>query len=344
MRNTYDVWFILPLIGLSAFGAFNIFGIRPELLTHFLVFLVVGWVAFIAASRMKIPLLEQNYKIIYAIFIVLFLATILLGSDIRGSKRWIQFFSFRFQTSEFFKPVFLIAMASVLSSANRFSPRKLIIAGGLFLLPFLLIFNQPDLGSSLLYFATFLTMFYFSGLSTQLMFRGGIFATLMVPVGWLFMKDYQKARVIGFFNPNVDPQGLTYNITQSIISIGSGGWTGKGLGLGTQSRFRFLPEFHTDFAFASLVEQFGFVGGIVVIGLFAWIMAKVIQKIFASQENEFVYLYLIGTVAFLMIEIVINIGMNMGLMPVTGIALPFISYGGSSIVSTMIMLGLALAM
>lgn len=344
MKSLEDVWFILPLVGLSLFGAFNIFGIRPDLLTNYIFFLALGWAVFFAAQRTKTSLLEQNYKILYILFIVLFVATILLGDDIRGSKRWIQLFSFRFQTSEFFKPVFLLAMAAVLSSANRFTPRKMIIASVLFVVPALLIFLQPDLGSMLLYTATFLTMFYFSGLSTKYMFRAGIFGALMVPFGWLLMKDYQKARVIGFFNPDIDPQGLTYNLKQSIISIGSGGFDGKGLGLGTQSRFRFLPEFHTDFAFASLVEQFGFIGGLIILMLFASVMYKLIRKIFHSKDNEFPYLYLIGTAAFLMIEVVINIGMNMGLMPVTGIALPFISYGGSSLVSTMIMLGLALAM
>jgi rod shape determining protein RodA len=187
-------------------------------------------------------------------------------------------------------------------------------------------------------------MFYFSGLPTKLMVKGGLAGLLSFPIIWSLMKDYQRNRVVGFLNPQIDPQGLSYNITQSIITIGSGGVFGKGLGLGTQSRFQFLPEFHTDFAFASLVEQFGFLGGAIVLLLFGLLMYRLIQKIFVSRQNEFVYLYLIGVMTLLMSEIIINVGMNMGLMPVTGIALPFISYGGSSILSTMIMLGLALAL
>lgn len=342
--NKIDIWFILSLIGLSAFGAFNMFGIRPDLLGNFMLFLMVGWTVFIAMLRTKTPLLEQNYKSLYVLFIGLFIATMIFGADIRGSKRWISVLSFRFQTSEFFKPVFLIVMASVLSSANRFTPRKMIIVSSLFLLPMLFIFLQPDLGSTLLYTAAFLTMFYYSGLSTKLTFRVGMISVAMMPVLWFFMKEYQKARIIGFMNPDVDPQGLTYNIKQSIISIGSGQMAGKGLGLGTQSRYQFLPEFHTDFAFASLVEQFGFIGGFVVLLLYAIVLFKLVHKIFHLKENGFAYLYLIGAVAFFTLEILINIGMNMGLMPVTGIALPLISYGGSSIVSTMLMLGLALAL
>lgn len=344
--NKLDLWSILALVGLSIFGAFNLFGIRPELIGNYLMYLVVGWVGFgiIYSQRSKLPLLEQNYKLLYVVFIALFLLTFLVGSDSRGSTRWIPVFSFRFQTSEFFKPVLLIALASVLSSANRFTPRKTFIASVLCFIPCLLVFLQPNLSSALLYGAAFLVMFYFSGLPTQLMVKTGLAGLFAMPVVWLFMKDYQKNRVIGFLNPETATQSLNYNIMQSIITIGSGGFLGKGLGLGTQSRFHFLPEFHTDFAFASLVEQFGLVGGLIVLALFALLVLRLVQKIFVSRQNEFVYLYLIGTLTLLMVEIMINVGMNMGLMPVTGIALPFISYGGSSILSTMIMLGLALAL
>ncbi len=339
-----DLWIISALAGLCVFGFFNILGIKPELAKNYLLFTCIGWVGFIITCRSRIPLLEQNYKLLYIVFIVLFLLTFVLGSQDVGSTRWIPIFSFRFQTSEFFKPILILALASVLSSADRYTPRKTLIAIGLFALPFLLVFLQPNLSSALIYLVTFMTMYYFSGLSTQAVAKVGALMALSLPVLWFFMKEYQKARIIGFMNPNIDPQGLTYNINQSIISIGSGGFWGKGLGLGTQSRFQFLPEFHTDFAFASLVEQFGFIGGFVVILLFALLIARLVQKIFASKHDSFVYMYLIGTVALLMIEVTINIGMNMGLLPVTGIALPFISYGGSSILSTLILLGFAVAM
>lgn len=344
--SKFDIWLVTALTGLGIFGAFNIFGIRPELIGNYLTYVLLGWIGFffIYSNRDKIPLLEQNYKLLYIFFIGLFLLTFVLGSDARGSTRWIPIFSFRFQTSEFFKPVLLIALAAVLSSGNRFTPRKTLISAGLVGIPIILVFLQPNLSSALLYGVTFVTMFYFSGSSTKLMARVGVIGASLVPVIWYFMRDYQRNRIIGFLNPEINPQTLSYNTNQSIISIGSGGFLGKGLGLGTQSRFRFLPEFHTDFAFASLVEQFGFVGGFLVLMFLALLMYRLIRKIFESRNNEFVYLYLIGTVTFLMIEIVINVGMNMGLMPVTGIALPFISYGGSSILSTMIMLGLALSL
>lgn len=344
MKKSHDIWLILSLAGLSAFGMFNIYGIRSDLLFNYALFLIAGWTVFILTSRVNMTLLEQNYKVLYIIFIALFVLTFIIGEDIRGSKRWIDLYIFNFQTSEFFKPVFLITMAAVLSSVNKFTPRKLFVSVSLFLFPCIMIFLQPDLGTALLYMAAFLSIMYFSGLSTRLVLRAGLVIAAIMPFGWLLLRDYQKARIIGFMNPEIDPQGLTYNLNQSIISIGSGGLFGKGLGLGTQTRFRFLPEFQTDFAYASLVEQFGFIGGLIVLILFSVVLIRLVRKLFVRRDNEFEKLYLLGVIVFLLTEITVNIGMNMGLLPVTGIALPFISYGGSAIVSTMLLLGLALAL
>ncbi len=342
--NKWDIWALLALVGLGVFGAFNMLGIRPDLMSNYLLYTAIAWAIWMGIRFVPVQLIEQNYKILYVIFIVLFVVTLIVGSRDVGSTRWIPIFSFRFQTAEFFKPVLLVVMASVLSSANKFTPRKTIIAFGLFALPSILVFMQPNLSSVLIYITTCAVMYYFSGLSTTYVVRGGIVALACAPVLWLLMRDYQRARVIGFLNPQSDPQGLSYNIHQSIISIGSGGFMGKGLGLGTQSRFQFLPEFHTDFAFASLVEQFGFVGGMAVLCLCALLIGRLVQRVFHQKQFSFSYLYIIGTIAMLMIEVTINVGMNMGMLPVTGIALPFISYGGSSMISTMIMLGIAMRM
>lgn len=340
--NKRDIWALLALLGLGIFGAFNMFGIRADLLTNFLLYTCISWMVWFGMRFIPVQLLEQNYKILYVVFIALFIITFIAGSRDVGSTRWIPIFSFRFQTAEFFKPVLILAMASILSSANKFTPRKTIITFALCAIPSFLVFLQPNLSSVLIYITTSAVMYYFSGVSTKYVVRGGLVALASAPILWMFMRDYQRARVIGFLNPESDPQGLSYNIHQSIISIGSGGFMGKGLGLGTQSRFQFLPEFHTDFAFASLVEQFGFIGGIAVLCLFALLIGRLIQSVFHQKQYSFSYLYLIGTIAMLMIEITINVGMNMGMLPVTGIALPFISYGGSSMISTMIMLGIAM--
>ncbi|OGK32021.1 hypothetical protein A3B02_01665 [Candidatus Roizmanbacteria bacterium RIFCSPLOWO2_01_FULL_42_14] len=339
-KHRPDVWMLIALLGIQIFGLANILGIRPDLLKNYLLFIVLGWIAFALFARIKVPFVEQNYKLLYSLFIILLVITLLLVDPVRGSRRWIDLPFFRFQTSEFFKPFFLVTLASVLGSANRFTPRKLLISLGLCFIPFLLIFIQPDLSTALILLVSCMVMLYFSGLSTQLVIRAGLYLSAGIPLLWFFLKDYQKLRIIGFINPNTDPQGITYNLNQAIISIGSGGFLGKGMGLGTQARFRFLPEFHTDFAFASLTEQFGFIGGLTLLILFAIISVRLLRKIMIQKPQSFEYLFLIGVLVLLLLEVTINVGMNMGLLPVTGIALPFISYGGSSVISTMIILGM----
>jgi len=343
MRRRYDIWYLISIILLNLFGLLNLTGLRSDLLPQTLLFTFVGVVLFTLFSRIKPELLEQNYKIIFLIFVVLLFITLFTDS-IRGSKRWIDFGFFQFQTSEFFKPFFIVCLAAILNAQNRFGKLKLFAVISMFLIPAGAIFLQPDLGSAIIYSTVFATIFYFSGLSSKLTaIIGGVLVSLM-PLLWFVMKDYQKARIIGFLNPDLDPRGLTYNITQAIIAIGSGGLLGKGLGLGTQAQYRFLPEFHTDFAFAAFIEQFGFMGGLLLLLAFSLLFFRLIMKMFQNKDNDFKFLFLVGTIALIFFELVINMGMNLGLMPVTGIALPFISYGGSSLLSTMILLGIAAAL
>lgn len=343
MKPRYDVWYLFAILALNILGLFNLLGLRSDLVFQTIVFQIVGLLAFIAISRIKPQLLEQNYKVVFVVFISIFAITLLSGG-IRGSKRWIDLGFFQFQTSEFFKPFFITCLSALLNAPNRFSRLKLSALLLMFLVPTGAIFLQPDLGSVIIYTTVFVSIFYFSGLSSKTTAALGFGAISMMPIVWLTMKDYQKARIIGFLNPALDPQGLTYNITQAIIAIGSGGLMGKGLGLSTQARYHFLPEFHTDFAFASLIEQFGFVGGFILLLLYALLFFRLTKKLFHRRHDGFAYLVLAGTIALLFFEMAINIGMNLGLVPVTGIALPFISYGGSSLLSTMMLLGIVSAL
>jgi len=201
------------------------------------------------------------------------------------------------------------------------------------------------LGNAMVYFFIFFTMILFSEMPKKYLIYFCLILVVSLPVAWNFMKDYQKDRITSFLNPKVDSQGTAYNMTQAIITVGSGKLLGKGMGLGTQSRFYFLPENHTDFAFSSLVEQFGFVGGLSVIVLYLLIIYLIIMRIFKfyfahDQIDKSKFLYLVGFLSYFIFQTLVNIGMNLGLFPVTGIALPLISYGGSSFVATMI--GMAL--
>ncbi len=340
-KSNHDFWALFAITALIIFAGLNFFGIRRDLIPNYLIFTGISYVSFFVVKSMKFDFFYNNYKLLYIVFFVLFILTFIMGEDIRGSKRWINIFMFNFHTSEFFKPFFLVMLAGLLSEKKAFSLTKISKIFLAAIVPMVIIFLQPDLGSTMLYAIVFVVMIFFAGSSRKFMMWLGTCVALFIPIGWMLMRPYQKTRIIGFINPDLDPQGLTYNLNQSIITIGSGGMIGKGLGLGTQARFRFLPEFQTDFAFASLIEQFGFIGGMIIFILFGILFYRLIKKIFESARERTHMLYLVGTTTFLCASFLINIGMNMGLMPVTGITLPFISYGGSSLVSTMIMLGIA---
>ncbi len=173
----------------------------------------------------------------------------------------------------------------------------------------------------------------------------GTFISLLLPFLWSHLASYQQSRILTFINPALDPKGAGYNALQSMIAVGSGQWWGRGLGRGTQSHLRFLPEFHTDFIFATLVEELGFLGGTLLLTGYAFLLYRIITPIFAGAvEDTRLFIYSFGLFAMLMSQIVINAGMNMGLFPITGITLPFVSYGGSSILSTAISFGILWAL
>ncbi|OGK44878.1 hypothetical protein A2957_02540 [Candidatus Roizmanbacteria bacterium RIFCSPLOWO2_01_FULL_38_11] len=341
--KSLDIWIITSLTGIILYAAFNIFGIYHQNILQYFAFIITGIAAFAFFYKAGLQLFRDNYIALFAVFLFLFIATLLFGENIRGSKRWIDILVFNFQTSEFYKPFFTIIIASLLSTQNRFTHRRLLITFFIVGISFFFIFIQPDLSTAVMFLSVFSIMFYFSGVPSKTVLKCITVIFLAIPFVWFILKPYQQGRIIGFMNPDIDPQGLSYNLHQSIITIGSGNILGKGLGMSTQSRYKFLPEYHTDFAFASLVEQFGFVGGAIVIILFGVILYRLFNKAASKHNDSFSYLFIIGIISFIGIPIFVNIGMNMGLLPVTGIALPFISYGGSSIVSTMIMLALALS-
>lgn len=341
MKKKPDILIILSIIGLCTFSLFNLFGISQTFFISQLTFIVAGFIAFFVMNRIGIDILRINAWMTYLIFIVLLIATYITGDVIRGSRRWIDLVVFNFQPSEFMKPFFVIFMADLFAKKSL-SPSTLIKAGSLFLIVFLIILKQPDLGSALLYLGVFVGMIFFAGLSIVYFVSGALFFLVSSPLLWGTLKPYQKQRVFSFIDPSHDISGVAYNVIQSVITVGSGGLVGKGLGLGTQSRFLFLPENHTDFAFASLVEQFGFIGGAAIIGLYCVLLYRLLLVVRERKKEYFYYLYTVGVILFITISVIINVGMNMGIFPVTGIALPFVSYGGSSVVSTMILIGLAL--
>lgn len=343
MHKNPDIWILLSVLGLNVFGVFSLIGIDRALAFDQFIFFIVGIIASIICFKIGLSFFHLNERVIYLTFIFLLIVTYIFGSDIRGSRRWIDLYFLQFQTSEFFKPFFLVSISHYLSRHRLDTTAEWIKLLALFFIPFIIVFKQPDLGSSLIYLGIFTGLVFVIGFPIKRFFYIIAGFGVSTPVLWHFLKDYQKARIVSFINPELDSQGIAFNLIQAVITVGSGGFFGRGLGLGTQSRFMFLPENHTDFAYASLVEQFGLIGGALVIVLYCAIIYRLLRRAFSVRDNLFHYFFLLGTVLYFAIPLIINVGMNMGLLPVAGIALPFISYGGSSIVTTGIVVGMALS-
>lgn len=332
---------------ISFFGTFSILGIKENLFITQLIYLIVGLVFFWIIKKIGRNFFLINSHILYWILVAVLIITFAVGVEVKGSKRWIDFYFFRFQPSEFLKVFFVLFISQFLSLEKTVhnSLKSFLKILVYFLIPAAIIYKQPDLGNALVYAFVFVIMLLNSHLPKRYLFYLLLIGALIFPLGWHYIKPYQKQRIVSFFNPQVDTQGNAYNMLQSVISIGSGKFTGRGLGRGTQSRLYFLPENRTDFAFASLVEQFGFFGGFIILLLYSVIilnLAVLAVKYFFQKttDRQGSFLYIMGILSLFLFQTAINIGMNMGIAPVAGIALPFISYGGSSLVTFMI--GLAL--
>lgn len=333
-----DLGLLIPVLGLTGISLSLIASTTPILFTQQLIFIIIGFGLFLVFSSIDHRLWSKFIWIFYAVAIILLMVTF-FGKEVRGSSRWIDLGWFRMQPSEMIKPFFVVIMAALFSSDE--SGFGKIYKPFLFFLPvILLIFKQPDLGNVLVYLFIFIITVIMSGISLRFIFSSLAIFAVFLPAVWLFLKEYQKSRLLSFLDPGSDPVGAGYNALQAIIAIGSGQLLGLGLGRGTQSHLLFLPEYHTDFVFASLGEELGFIGAGFVIVFYFILLARILQ-IVHSSDSRFARLITVGIFAQIFIQIFINIGMNLGLMPITGITLPLLSYGGSSIISTFVSLGLA---
>ncbi|MBI5127717.1 rod shape-determining protein RodA [Candidatus Roizmanbacteria bacterium] len=334
---------IVPSIFLSVFGLFNLFGLNQSLFFRQLIYCLIGFGIYFLVKSFGRHFFQINSRFFYFLFLIILIVTFIVGVEVKGSRRWLDFYFLRFQASEFFKPFFILYMSEYLSSKDVFkNDLDLFLKSFVyFVVPFFIIFKQPDLANAATFLFIYLMIVFFSSIPKKYLTSFFGLGVLLMPLGWFFLKEYQKARVLSFFNPHLDKQGIAYNMIQALITIGSGRFFGRGLGLGTQSRLYFLPENTTDFAFASLVEQFGFFGGLFVIIFYAlsiYYVARRTVKFFfdRSAEGRGKFLFCLGMLAYLTFQVFINIGMNLGLLPVAGVALPFISYGGSSILALLI--------
>lgn len=343
-RSLFSIdWGLLaPVVILVIISLTALFSIDISLFRNQLIFFVIGILAFLFFSQTNYKIIKFYASPIYVISVILLIALLIVGTETRGSVRWLDFLGFRIQFSEILKPFLAISLASYLSSKNNYFLKTLLLAI-CFLMPIVfLVFLQPDLGNALIYVLVAVMAFIVFGFPFRFFFLGALFLLMLSPVFWKLLHGYQKQRILTFLNPN-DPLGMSYNAIQSVIAVGSGMLFGRGLGLGTQSGLRFLPERHTDFIFATLSEELGMIGSFLVIIVFAFMLYKIFT-IFLNQDELFDKIFSSLVFSLIFFQFFINIGMNIGMLPIVGITLPFISYGGSSLLSNFILLGILSAM
>lgn len=313
------------------------------------IYVAVGAVVFAAFTAVNPELYRRYGRFLYGLAILLLLVVFPLGERVRGSQRWIEFGSFRFQPSELGKILLILFLAGfVADRAKRVGEWRMTWGVlGLVAVPIVLVFEEPDFGSALLYGCAAAAVLVFAGVPwKQLGALAAAVALVVLSMLWFLpsagvevLDQYQKDRLVGFVNPDVDPQGTTYNVTQSITAVGSGGYDGRGVAGASQTNLDFLPEHNTDFIFSSLAEQRGFLGAAILLLLYALIAWRAI-KIVAVAPSLFTA-SAAGAIAFaFLVQIFINIGMTIGIAPVTGIPLPFVSFGGSSMITSLAMIGL----
>ncbi len=307
-----------------------------------LYWFIIGLAILVIMVAVNYHILDTAAYTLYGFSIILLLMVIFFGQEISGSRRWLRIISFSIQPSEIIKLTLIFALARYFHYHDQiegYTLRELFVPLVLVAIPVLLIIIQPDLGTSLLIlFIGFTLILFMKVHPTSVLILAGI-SVAMTPIFWYNLKDYQKKRVMTFFNPSLDPLGSGYHIIQSKIAVGSGGLLGKGFMKGTQTRLHFLPEQHTDFALSVLAEEWGFIGILVVLVLLLLIILKGISIAYHSRDRLGA-LVAIGISSMIFWQTIVNAGMVVGLLPVVGAPMPFISYGGSSYLCVMAGIGL----
>ncbi len=337
------LWLLLGIGGFATLVLYSAAGgeIRPWALSHGIRFLIL-FSAAILISRIRVETMRIAAFPIYAILVLMLVAVDLLGVVGKGSQRWLDLGFMNLQPSEFMKPVIVIVLAAFYDRLpageirrwNAIWPAAILIG-----LPFLLVLVQPDLGTATMILAGGVTVMFLAGLPLRLFLGAGALVAAALPAIYLMLHEYQRNRVDIFLNPEKDPLGTGYHIIQSKIAIGSGGLFGKGYLQGTQSHLNYLPEGHTDFVFAAMAEEWGLVGGALLILAF-YLVVRWGMNVARNARSRFSRLVAAGLSTTIFFYIAINLMMVMGLAPVVGIPLPLFSFGGSAMMTVLLSLGL----
>lgn len=358
MRNAQDIlfsrlaevnWLIvglmcaIALIGFAMMVSAGGGGLSPWA-TPQLVRFALAFVLMLIIAMMPMRILMDYAYVIYAVCLMVLIVVDITGHIGMGAKRWLSLGGVNLQPSEFMKLAVILALARYFHQLQPEDIRRipfLIIPVVLMAVPAVLILRQPNLGTTIIMMSVGGIICFLAGVQWRYFIGLAVGGLSALPVVWHFMHDYQKRRVLTFLDPDKDPLGAGYNILQSMIAIGSGGFFGKGYLQGSQSQLNFLPEKHTDFIFTMLAEEFGFFGTMLLLGLYAMLLYSGMTVALRSRSS-FGALVAAGITALLFMHILINCGMVMGMMPVVGVPLPLMSYGGSIMVSTVLAIGLML--
>jgi rod shape determining protein RodA len=309
---------------------------------------LIGVAGLIGAALVDPQFYRRHSRVVYGVLLAMLVAVPFVGTEVRNTRRWIELGGVQFQPSEFGKLLIVLVLAAFLADRGKriAEGRTVLAATGLAVLPMMLVFLQPDIGSSVAYAAALWATLFVAGTRwVHLTALLAVTALVAVVVLWAapaagveLLEEYQRARLTGFLNPSENPQGSTYNITQSTTAVGAGGLDGRGISGATQTNLNYLPEHHTDFVFASLAEQRGFVGASILLLLYLFLIWRAIKVI--TYANDVFAATVAGGIAFLLlVQIFINVGMTIGMAPITGIPLPFVSSGGSSMVMNLLAIG-----
>ena len=350
----FDVPFFLVMLVLMVVGEsmiYSAYGVSPldggeplweNPVVRQSVFGVIGLVVYLVVAILDYHILVSLSRGIYLFAIGILAITLAIGSVSFGARSWLAFQAFDIQPSELCKVLMIIVLARHLGreQSELENVRPLLVSAALLLAPVLLIYLQPDFGTALILLATWLGMVFLSGVRWRhLLLLVGI-AAVIAPLAWSQIEGYMRDRILLFLFPDNDPSGASYNVTQALISIGSGGLWGKGFRQGTQSQLHFLRVRHTDFVFSVLAEEMGFVGATLMLALFAFLVLRLVRiaNMAADRHGQ---LIVAGVASMVLAQTLINLGMNVNVLPVTGLPLPLVSYGGSSLLTVLFALGLA---
>lgn len=331
---------VIGLITLYSMSSFEEDGLKLGYFGKQMVAVVIGIFLMIFFSFYDYRVLVAYSTKLYFLAILILAGLLVWGITVRGTTGWINLGLFNLQPVEIAKLILIIFLASFLAVKKTYFSIvvQIVVSMILFSVPIVLILKQPDFGSAAIIIGVWVAMLFASGINKKALFGLVMIGAVAASSGWFLLKDYQKERLINFVNPDQDPLGSGYNVIQSIIAVGSGGMWGRGLGHGSQSQLNFLPEKHTDFIFAVFAEEFGFFGSGIVLVLFGIVFYRIKEAARMSRDN-LGYLLAVGISSMLFLQVLVNVGMNIGIAPVTGVPLPFLSYGGSSMLVVLASIG-----